>query len=32
MTYAEGYLNIYNRTATYPSKRHKKYYRYERSY
>lgn len=32
ITYAEGYLNIYNRTATYPSKRRKKYYCYERSY
>lgn len=32
ITYTEGYLNVYNRTATYPSKRHKKYYSYERSY
>lgn len=32
ITYTNGYLNIYNRTATYPSKRRKKYYSYERSY
>ena len=32
ITYTDGYLNIYNRTATYPSKRRKKYYCYERSY